>query len=95
MLTFSGRFWSEYSTYARFPAEASVSRAAASCWVRKERSESMAAFSDTSGTTAVAAWRPGLRYNYNVIVNLTGINFTPSVRQWTTGTMETDLNENK
>ena len=55
----------------------------------------MAAFSDTSGTTAVAAWRPGLRYNYNVIVNLTGINFTPSVRQWTTGTMETDLNENK
>lgn len=49
----------------------------------------------TSGTSAVAAWRPGLRYNYNVIVNLTGINFTPSVRQWTTGTMETDLNENK
>ena len=49
----------------------------------------------TSGTTAVAAWRPGLRYNYNVIVNLTGINFTPSVRQWTTGTMETDLNEKK
>ena len=49
----------------------------------------------TSGTSAVAAWRPGLRYNYNVIVNLTGINFTPSVRQWTTGTMETDLNEKK
>ena len=36
----------------------------------------------TSGTSAVAAWRPG-------------INFTPSVRQWTTGTMETDLNEKK
>ena len=49
----------------------------------------------TSGTSAVAAWRPGLRYNYNVIVNLTGINFTPSVRQWTTGTMETDLNDNE
>ena len=49
----------------------------------------------TSGTSAVAAWRPGLRYNYNVIVNLTGINFTPSVRQWTTGTMETYLNEKK
>lgn len=49
----------------------------------------------TSGTSAVAAWRAGLRYNYNVIVNLTGINFTPSARQWTTGTMETDLNENK
>ena len=50
--------------------------------------------SKTSGTTAVAAWRPGLRYNYNVIVSLTGINFTPSIRKWTTGTMETDLNTN-
>lgn len=48
--------------------------------------------SKTYGSTAVAAWRPGLRYNYNVIVSLTGINFTPSIRKWTTGTMETDLN---
>jgi hypothetical protein len=50
--------------------------------------------SKTYGSTAVAAWRPGLRYNYNVIVSLTGVNFVPSIRKWTTGTMETDLNTN-
>ena len=49
--------------------------------------------SKTAGGTGVAAWRPGLRYNYNVIVSLTAINFLPSVRQWTTGTMETDLDK--
>lgn len=49
--------------------------------------------SKTSGGTGVSAWRPGLRYNYNVIVSLTAINFTPSIRPWTTGTMETDLNK--
>ena len=49
--------------------------------------------SKTSGGTDVSAWRPGLRYNYNVIVSLTAINFTPSIRPWTTGTMETDLNQ--
>lgn len=50
--------------------------------------------SKTSGSTDVAVWRPGLRYNYNVIVSLIGINFTPSIRKWTTGTMETDLKTN-
>jgi hypothetical protein len=50
--------------------------------------------SKTSGSTDVAVWRPGLRYNYNVIVSLTGVNFTPSIRKWTTGTMETDLKTN-
>lgn len=49
--------------------------------------------SKTSGGTGLSAWRPGLRYNYNVIVSLTAINFTPSIRPWTTGTMETDLNQ--
>lgn len=49
--------------------------------------------SKTSGGTDVSAWRPGLRYNYNVIVSLTAINFTPSIRPWTIGTMETDLNQ--
>jgi hypothetical protein len=49
--------------------------------------------SKTSGGTGVSAWRAGLRYNYNVIVSLTAINFTPSIRPWTTGTMETDLNK--
>jgi len=49
--------------------------------------------SKTAGGTGVAVWRAGLRYNYNVIVSLTGINFVPSIRQWTTGTMETDLNQ--
>lgn len=47
--------------------------------------------SETSGTAGTPVWRAGLRYNYNVIVSLTGINFLPSIRQWTTGTMETDL----
>ena len=50
--------------------------------------------SKTSGSTDVAVWRPGLRYNYNVIVSLTGVNFTPSILKWTTGTMETDLKTN-
>lgn len=45
-----------------------------------------------SSAAGVASWQSGLRYNYNVIVSLTGINFLPSIRQWTTGTMETDLN---
>lgn len=49
--------------------------------------------SKTSGGTGVSAWHPGLRYNYNVIVSLTAINFTPSIRPWTIGTMETDLNQ--
>jgi hypothetical protein len=47
-----------------------------------------------SSAAGVASWQSGLRYNYNVIVSLTGINFLPSIRQWTTGTMETDLNQN-
>ena len=46
-----------------------------------------------SSAAGVASWQSGLRYNYNVIVSLTAINFVPSVRQWTTGTMETDLNQ--
>ena len=46
-----------------------------------------------TGAAGVAVWQPGLRYNYNVIVSLTGIQFLPSIRQWTTGTMETDLNQ--
>lgn len=50
--------------------------------------------SKTSGSTDVAVWRPGLRYNYNVIVSLTGVNFVPSISKWTTGTMETDLKTN-
>ena len=49
--------------------------------------------SKTAGGTGVAVWRPGLRYNYNVIVSLTGINFLPSIQPWTTGTMETDLDK--
>lgn len=46
----------------------------------------------TAESSGTAVWRAGLRYNYNVIVSLTAINIEPSISQWTTGTMETDLN---
>ena len=64
-------------------------------YVSYKYSDNSAAFNLGSATGAggVTTWQPGLRYNYNVIVNLTGIQFLPSIRQWTTGTMETDLNQ--